>query len=411
MLFRNVQQGLRSLALHKLRTLLSALGVLFGVVAVIAMLSIGEGAKMETLSQIEQLGMNTITIKQNVLAEEQLIKALEQRSKGLSLDDMKQFQNHVPYLQHLSAFKVVETSVQSTHTSITPEILAVFHGFDQIKGLIMAEGRFICALDVSQKNRICVLGHEVAKTLGKDGHVGQTIRIDNVQFQIVGVLKNRNWKSGKASALNTRNLNQSIFLPLGVEINLPSVKYNPLNQALSEILLQISQANKITTSSAVVKRILEKNHEKVEDYQLIIPQELIQQAYRTQYTFNIVLGSIAAISLIVGGIGIMNIMLATVSERTHEIGIRRALGANKVHIAFQFLTESFLLTFIGALLGVFLGVGISVLISHFAGWSTIVTYWSVLLSVGMASGVGVCSGLYPALKAAYMDPITALRHD
>ena len=156
---------------------------------------------------------------------------------------------------------------------------------------------------------------------------------------------------------------------------------------------------------------MQASHGNVDDYQIIIPQELLDQAYRTQYTFNLVLGSIAAISLLVGGIGIMNIMLASVSERTREIGIRRAVGANKKHIAYQFLTETLLLTLIGALSGVFLGIGFSLLISYWAGWTTVVTPWSVLLSLSMAILVGGCSGLYPAIKAASMNPIAALRHD
>lgn len=407
----NIRQGWRSLVLHKLRTLLSALGVLFGVVAVIAMLSIGEGAKMETLSQIEQLGLNTITIRQNELSEEQLIKILEMRSHGLSKEDIVQLRNNVPHLQIITAFKVVETALQATHKSVTPEILAVSKDFDIIKGLQLSEGRFLCALDMQQKKRVCVLGSDIAKTLGRDGHVGKIVRIDNVPFHVVGVLKSKNWKAGKITALTTRNLNESVFIPIGAEMSLPFVKYSPKSQVLAEIILQIPDSSLLANAAQVSKRILEKSHGKVDDYQIIIPQELLQQAYRTQQTFNLVLGSIAAISLLVGGIGIMNIMLATVSERTHEIGIRRAVGANKYHIAFQFLTESLLLTFLGGLLGVIIGVGFSHMISYLAGWNTVVTYWSLLLSIGMASFVGICSGLYPAMKAASMNPITALRHE
>lgn len=407
----NIRQGWRSLTLHKLRTLLSALGVLFGVVAVIAMLSIGEGAKMETLAQIEQLGLNTITIRQNELSEDQLIKVLEMRSHGLNREDLIQLARNVPHLQNITAFKVVETAIQATHKSVTPEILAISKDFDTIKGLQLSEGRFLCALDMQQKKRVCVLGSDIAKTLGKDGHIHRTIRIDNVPFQIVGVLKSKNWKAGKVTALTTRNLNESVFIPMGVESSLPFVKLSSKSQMLAEIILQIPDSSMLKQSAQVSKHVLERSHGKVDDYQIIIPQELLQQAYRTQYTFNLVLGSIATISLLVGGIGIMNIMLATVSERTHEIGIRRAVGANKYHIAFQFLTEALLLTLIGGVLGVLLGVGFSHLISYFAGWNTVVTYWSLLLSLGMASFVGICSGLYPAMKAANMNPITALRNE
>lgn len=407
----NLEQGLRSLALHRLRTLLSALGVLFGVVAVITMLSIGEGAKQEILAQIEQLGMNTITIRQNDLAEEQHLKAREQRSRGLTQENALALARGVSNIQYHAALKVVEATIQAAFTSVSPEILAVTSDFNEIKGLETAEGRFICTLDTEQKKQVCTIGSDVAKSLGKYGHVGQILRIDSVPFQIVGVLKNKHWKAGKSSMLTTRNLNKSIFLPLGVEMTLPSIKVNPKQEALSEIVLQFTHSSKMSQSAQIIKRIMEKAHGNIEDYQIVIPQELLNQANRTQNTFNLVLGSIAAISLLVGGIGIMNIMLATVSERTREIGIRRAVGANKYHIAYQFLTETLLLTLIGAILGVIIGIGFSLLISYWAGWSTVVTLWSVLLSMGMAIAVGGCSGLYPAVKAASMNPITALRHD
>jgi putative ABC transport system permease protein len=410
-LAENVQQGMRSLALHRLRTLLSTLGILFGVVSVVAMLSIGEGAKQETLSQIEQLGMNTITIRQNEMAEEQLLKAREQRSKGLTESDAIDLRHNVPFVQYQAALKVVETTVNTALASLSPEILAVTETFDEIKGLGIAEGRFLGSLDILQRKQVCVLGCDVSKNLGKYGHVGQAIRIDNVEFQIVGILKNKNWKAGKTTVLTTRNLNKSVFIPLGADMSLPNIKQTAKQGALSEIILQISHSSKMPQATNVIKHIMKMNHGNVDDYQVIIPQELLDQAYRTQYTFNLVLGSIAAISLLVGGIGIMNIMLATVSERTREIGIRRAVGANKFHIVCQFLTEALLLTFIGAILGVVIGLCFSFLISYLAGWTTVVTLWSVLLSLGMAGFVGCCSGLYPAIKAASMNPIKALRHD
>lgn len=410
-MFRNIHQGFKSLSRHKMRTFLSTLGILFGVAAVISMLSIGEGAKREIMAQIEQLGLNTITIKQNELSDEQLVKILQQKSQGLSLSDASKLKNNVPELLQLSLMKVIEASIQGTHTSITPEVLSISPLFGTIKGLQMAEGRFVCDMDLTNKHRVCVLGSKIANDLGQKGHPTQTLRIDSVEFEIVGVLKNKNWASNKISTVSSRNFNESIFIPLGVEMGLPTVKFSPKTMTLSEITVQIKKSDHLQTAAKVIKRILEKSHEGNQDYQVIIPQELMQQAFRTQRTFNLVLGSIAAISLLVGGIGIMNIMLANVSERTHEIGIRRALGASKTHIAFQFLTESLLLTLLGAALGVIFGAGLSLLISITAEWKTIVTPWSVALSLSMSTLVGLCSGLYPALKAANMNPITALRQN
>lgn len=409
-LIENTLQGIRSLKQHRLRTLLSTLGVLFGVVAVIAMLSIGEGAKVETLAQIEQLGMNSITIRQNEMGEDQIFKGREQQSKGLSDKDFTALRQHVPHVKSLAAIKVIETTVHAAFNTVSPEVLASTPAFNLIKGLEIAEGRYICDSDIIQRNQVCVLGSEIAKSLGKNGHVGQSIRMDNVDFQVVGVLKNKNWKAGKTTALATRNLNKNLFIPLGVEKVLPS-KSAVKQDTLSEIIMQVSHSRQMGETSQVAKRIMEMTHGNVDDYQIIIPQELLDQAHRTQYTFNLVLGSIAAISLLVGGIGIMNIMLATVSERTREIGVRRAIGANKKHIVYQFLTETLLLTLIGAFLGVILGIGFSIFISFMAGWTTIVTLWSIMLSLIMAIFVGGCSGLYPAIKAASMNPIKALRHD
>lgn len=410
MLLKQIEQGIKSLSQHRLRAFLSTLGVLFGVSAVITMLSIGEGAKLETLAQIEQLGMKSITVRQNDLSESQQKKTKEQRSEGLTLKDSLQLQKNVPGLQHIASLKTVKALVLAAFTRVNPEILAVSDAFSSIKGLETAEGRFLGALDIQRKTKTCVLGCEVAKSLGKYGHAGQTILIDNVPFQIVGVLKNKHWKSGKTSALTARNLNKNVFIPIGVESILPTFKSKD-KDTLSEIIVQIKDSAYFNTASQVIKRILENSHKGVDDYQIIIPQELLNQAYRTQYTFNLVLGSIAAISLLVGGIGIMNIMLANVSERTREIGIRRAVGATKRHIITQFLTETLLLTFFGALLGILIGILFSIIISFTAGWTTVITWWSILLSLGMATLVGAASGLYPAVKAASMNPITALRHD
>ncbi|MBA2367814.1 MAG: ABC transporter permease [Candidatus Protochlamydia sp.] len=400
---------LRSLLMHRLRTLLSTLGVLFGVVAVITMLSIGEGAKQETLEQIQQLGMNNLIIRQNVLSEDQQKAAFERRSKGLTEQDGEALKKNVSFLTYQAPIKVIEASVAGLPENTAPEILGVSASFGEMKELKLSEGRFICGIDRERRQLVCVLGYEIAKTLGEQGHVGNSIRIENFQYEVVGVLKPTQWKGSKNLAITTRNLDKIIFLPLGSEKAL----YRSLltKEKVSEIILQIDQPEHMEIASQLVKQLLVRLHAGHDDYQIIIPQELFNQAQRTQATFNWVLGSIAAISLLVGGIGIMNIMLATVTERTREIGIRRAVGANKRHIMIQFLLETLLLTLGGAILGIFIGIGFSFLVGYIAQWKTIVTVWSVLLSLAMSSGVGICSGLYPACKAAAMDPIKALRHD
>lgn len=409
-ILNEIHTCLRSLYLHRLRSLLSTLGVLFGVIAVIAMLSIGEGAKQETLEQIEQLGMNSIIIRQPAMSEEKRVQALENQSKGLTRRDDEALRNHIPNLAYDSPLKVIKATLAGTLAKFSPEVLAVTRSFGDMKALQMNEGRFICDLDHKGKNLVCVLGYEVARNLGKEGHAGNSLRLDNTHYDIVGVLRSIHWKESKNQMISHRNLDNAILIPLGSEISL-SNQSPETQEELSEIVLQIRDFQDMEATMRLVKKILADSHGGYEDYQVIMPQELLQQAYRTQQTFNWVLGSLAAISLLVGGVGIMNIMLATVSERTREIGIRRAVGAGRRHILLQFLLETILLTLAGAILGIICGIGLSLVISMIAGWRTIVTVWSILLSLAMSLAVGICSGLFPAYQAAMMDPIKALRHD
>lgn len=395
--------------MHRLRSILSTLGILFGVTAVVAMLSIGEGAKKETLEQIQQLGVNTLMIRQNEMSDSQKSQARENRSRGLSLEDSILIQKTTPGILAVSPIKIIKASIPGTLQNMAPEIMAVTKDYGAIKSLKLSEGRFICDMDDANHQLVCVLGADVAKSLGASGHVGKALRIENSLYHIVGILKKNQWKESKNAFLATKNINQAIFIPLGTENLLRSFAH-PENDHLSEIILKIKPQHNLTVLADVVKNILRHQHGEYQDYQIIIPQELLHQANQTQRTFNLVLGSIAAISLLVGGIGIMNMMLANITERIREIGIRRALGASKKDILLQFLAETLVLTILGASLGIVLGIIFSFGISYFAGWKTVVTFWSLILSLGMAVIVGLASGLYPAYKAAMLHPIVALRH-
>lgn len=406
---KHLARSKRSLMLHRLRTLLSTLGILFGVVAVVTMLSIGEGAKQETLEQIEQLGLNTLIVRQSTLSSEQRLQAIEKRSQGLTAQDVEAIKKGTPQLLAASAVKVIAASLPGALQDVAPETLAVSRSYGQIKDLKVAEGRFLTDLDEARRNLVCVIGADIAKALGVAGHVGKTLRLEGLVFKIVGVLQSSQWKSSKNALLASKNVNQMIFIPLGSEAGLYTAAHLNTRHVLSEIVIQLKPGENLTRAAAVVKHILKRRHGGYEDYQIIIPQELLNQAQQTQRTFNLVLGSIAAISLLVGGIGIMNMMLANVTERIREIGIRRALGAKRQDIMVQFLTETLLLTFFGALAGIVFGVFFSLMVSYLAGWKTIVTLWSLILSLGMAGGVGLCSGLYPAYQAACLHPIVALR--
>lgn len=404
-----LKRSATSLSLHRLRSLLSILGILFGVTSVVAMLSIGEGAKRETLEQIEQLGINSVMIKQNALSDSNKQQALENLSYGLSENDALLFKKNMPNLVSIAPIKVLKAHIPSALQNMAPEIMAVTREYGEIKSLKLKSGRFITDLDKQEKKQVVILGYDVARALGRAGTLQNTLRIENTSFGIVGILEPSQWKTSKNAFLATKNINKAIFIPLGSENTLRSYQY-PENDLLSEIILQMKPGQDFTKTTAMIKRLLTIHHRSYEDYQIIVPQELLNQANQTQRTFNLILGSIATISLLVGGIGIMNMMLANVTERIREIGIRRALGATKKNILLQFLNETLLLTLFGALLGVIFGVLFSFFISYFAGWQTVVTLWSLALSLAMASIVGICSGLYPAYKAAMLHPIVALRH-
>lgn len=405
-----IQRALRSLFLHLLRSFLSTLGVAAAVAAVIAMLSIGEGAKQESLEQIEQLGANSLIIRRSILSQDLRRQALEQQSLGLTLEDAAAIGRHLPFPAFIAPLKEIEGTVRGSHKQISPEILAVTRAFGEMKGLQMEEGRFICTRDQKEKKRVCVLGKEIAKELGKGGHAGGSLVLRDDNYEIIGVLKSTQWKEGRNQLITARNLDRTLFIPLGSEASIAGVPGYEKG-AISEIILGLANPKDMEPASRFVKMMLDKLHGNFEDFQIVKPIELIQQAYRTQRTFNWILGGIAGISQLVGGIGVMNIMLATVSERTREIGIRRALGATRRNILFQFLLETVVLTLIGAFLGVFFGIGLSYFIAQAAGWNTIVTLWSIFLAMAAAVAAGLGSGLYPAYKASLMNPVQALRHE
>lgn len=399
-MLQRIKQSAKSLLQHRLRSFLSTLGVLFGVAAIIAMLSIGEGAKQETLEQISELGMNSILIRQHHLSEEQRAIATEQKSFGLSLEDVEALRNNVPGLVKISPLKEIKATITGSSNQLSPEILSVTHVFGEAKGLQLKEGRFICDLDQVQRKHVCVIGESIAKLLGNQGRVGGMLRLKSAHYEIIGVLQPTHRKLSKHHHIAMRNLDQAVFIPLESTFS--------HEDSLAEITLYIENLKGMDNAALMTKKILGKLHGGYEDYQVIIPQELLMQAAQTQRTFNLVLGGIATLSLLVGGVGIMNIMLATVSERTREIGIRRAVGASQKDILHQFLLETFLLTISGAVLGVFIGIILSEAIALLAGWKTIITFWSIFIALFMASVVGGVSGFYPAYQAAKMNPIQAL---
>ncbi len=406
--------AIRSLRQHKLRSLLSVLGIVCGVMAVLSMISIGEGAKQELVGQIEQLGTRNIYLKAVRLTPDQQRKARAGLSAGLTLRDITQIQNGVPGVERVAALKEISATIPDIRGEVSPQTVAIAAAYGSIQNLELFQGRFIGPMDVQQKHMVCVLGSAVAAGLGVRGKLGQYVRIENHLFRIIGILGRFHRKDPKVKAIAVRNYNEMIFIPLGTESSL----IRPGNRetmdeerGLSEIIIQVHHMDQVLNTANVVERIVQVTHNNVKDYQMVIPRELLQQAQKTQRTFNMVLGAIAGVSLLVGGIGIMNIMLATVTERTREIGIRRAVGANRYDIVVQFLVEAVILTFTGGLIGIVAGIGAVAMIAHLSGWHTLITPWAITAPLVMSVLAGLFFGLYPAVQAARMDPVAALRHE
>ena len=370
----------KSLLVHKLRSFLSTLGILIGTMSVIAMLAIGEGAKQETIEQIKQLGTNVIVLRS--LSEE-----------GFNEEDPNILNKSIPSLALISPIKAVKAVLKASQSHLSPEILAVTPAYFNMKKWELLEGRFLCALDISEKKHNCVIGSALARKLGKEGHVGGSLWLEKTHYHIAGILKPI---EGKSSS-NKQSVDDMLFIP-----------YSFGNQ-LKEIVIQLKNQSFVKPAAILTQKVLERIYQTKEGYQIIVPLELLRQAHQVQITFNWVLGGIAGLSLLIGGIGITNVMLASINERTREIGLCRALGATKMHILIEFLLETALLTSMGGLLGTLLGICVSFAISLLARWPVSITFWSVFLSLAMSAIAGLLAGVYPAHRAANMHPIVALR--
>lgn len=403
----SLRYAIRSLWLHRMRAILSTLGVVCAVISFIAMISIGEGAKRETLAQIEQLGLRNVLIRAMTLTDEQERSARSRGSAGLTFSDGERVQATGADVDRVAALRELKVTVLALTRDFAPQVLAVTPNFKDVQRLEITRGRFITEADALHRNLVCVLGYQVSQSLGEAGRPGGVLRIENALCSVIGVLKRFERKSAKNAAVSVRDYDNSVMVPLGAE----AVLAGDGGGVVSELIAEVGSAENVLAAVPVIRRVLDLTHRGVDDYRIVVPQELLKQAMQTQTTFNIVLGSIAAISLLVGGIGIMNIMLASVSERTREIGIRRAVGATREHIVAQFLTEAVILTTTGGILGVLLGLAAVWFVSTFAGWHVAITAWALLLPLAMSIMTGLFFGLYPAIKAATMDPIDALRHD
>ena len=399
--------GLQS---HKLRSFLTMLGIIFGVAAVIAMLSIGEGAKQQALEQIKLMGINNIIVRDTGVGGEEAEAQRTNFSEGLNLQDVVAVADVLTTVTALAPQKEFPLEVAYEDRVTETTVLATTPDYARIFNFLPTAGAFISDLDLRERAQVCVLGSDIKQELFFFADpIGQKIRLGQEWFTVVGVMERRAVSAGTSSEVVARDVNRDIYVPISsAHSRFPmATMASPVDQ----ITLQVGDDKRITESAVVIDRLMQRRHNGIQDYRIIIPEELLRQSQETQRIFNIVMGAIAGISLLVGGIGIMNIMLATVLERTKEIGVRRAVGATRRDIMYQFLVESIFLAFLGGLTGIVLGFSLTKVISLYAQWRTIVSMFAVVLSFGVSASVGIIFGLYPSMKAARLDPIESLRYE
>jgi putative ABC transport system permease protein len=402
--------GVRSLLAHKLRSSLTASGIVFGVAGLVSMLSIAGGAQREALEQIRLLGTNNIRINHVELTGELKEEADFKGSEGLTRFDAELLDASFPNLTGVAPIRFVAEPVIAGTREATGRLVATNEDYAHVTDFKTVRGRFLSHLDTAESNRVAVIGASAREELfGYRNPIGQQIRVGGVWFTVVGLMEPKDIRGGRSSVIQMRDLNKDVYIPISTaDARFPTPDRDG---GVDEIAVQVERPQEVMATSSIAKRLFKGVHHGVEDFEIVIPAELLAQAQRTQRVFNVVMGSIAAISLLVGGIGIMNIMLTTVTERTKEIGIRRALGATQAAIMRQFLVETILISSAGGLVGIVVGAVLAKAINVYAGWETVVTLSSGFLAFGVAVMVGMVFGLYPARRAALMDPIAALRYE
>ena len=421
---RVIGLGLRSLLSHKLRSGLTILGIVFGVGSVISMLAIGEGASREVLEQIRRLGSQNIIVRSVKPPKDTSAGAsnLGQGSNilvyGIKYADAERLASILPSVDLLVPIKAVTKSVRFKDVETQTQVLGTVPWYPQAVDLRIERGRFISSLDMHRTDNVCVIGNRLGRLLFRfRDPLGLPLRVGNSIYKVIGVVGDAP-QTGREDSTDLPSQNSDLYVPittlrayesdLSIERGEGSSQYERVE--LHELILSVNDLDNVIPTWRVVEENLSNHHEK-NDFEVIVPLRLLENARRTQAIFSIVLGSIAAISLLVGGIGITNIMLASVVERTHEIGVRRALGARRRDIMMQFLVECLMLSIGGGIVGMGLGMGIPWFVTRVSGMPTVLTPEAFILAFTVSATIGITFGLYPARRAAMMDPVEALRHE
>ncbi len=441
---------------NKLRGFLTSLGIIFGVASVIAMLAIGTGAQQEVLEQMALLGTNNVIIQpvisqvEGEVGEDEDGQQSKRYSPGLTLEDLQSIREIIPAVEKISPEIIFESTFIRSGRLRTGKLIGVNTDYFDINQFKVIDGTSFTDVHFDESKPVCVIGYDVkARFFAGEEAVGKKIKVGRLWLTVIGVLEKKDLSTESIESLGIRNYNLDIFAPATTVLlrfkNRALVTEQQVRQAnssgdedegvvivngvvvsggsgstsatdlnynqLDKVIARVSDTKYSTTVAEVMSRMLERRHNQVVDFEIIVPELLLAQEQRTKRIFNIVLSSIASISLIVGGIGIMNIMLASIVERYREIGVRMAVGAQKRDIEMQFLTEALVLSISGGLIGILLGVVFSILIEVTAEIQTIVSPISIVISFGVALVVGVVFGFFPAKKAAANDPVHALRHE
>ena len=447
---RTVNLALKSLLLHKLRSGLTMLGIVFGVFSVIAMLAIGEGASFQAQQQVLKLGATNIIVRSVKPPEDVSSSKSSERQYvlryGLTRDDYRVLRETLlpKFVEQMVPLREFSLEVRNTRHRVNCRIVGCTPEYLSLNHLAVSRGRFLVDDDLRDQGNIAILASEAAQKLFPlEDPIDRAIQISGQAFRVVGVMQDRSASAGIGGSLSAQDYNRDVYLPLStfqsrinsgdVVIRFASGSFNAESVIYSQITLKVPKIEDVVRTAEVVRETLQRSHGQKQDFALVVPLELLRQAMQLRNIFNVVLGSIAGISLLVGGIGIMNIMLATVTERTREIGIRRALGARRRDVIEQFLTETVVLSGTGGVIGVAMGLstplvfkGIQYFVTHFildsgAATSDVgrmflemtpqIAWWSLPVAFGFSVVTGVVFGVYPARKAAQLDPIEALRHE
>ena len=409
----DIGQAFSNLRAQKTRTLLTALGIVFGVGSVIGMLAIGSGAREESLRFIEQLGVRNVLIESRPATSQEEFQQRRRSSPGLSDRDVRILQANVDALETLSPRRSLHPArVLPKPSQDLPELYGVRPSYSVIHSLPVTEGRFFDASDDAASAPVCVLGESVkVSLLGYGPAIGRFIKVNDSWLQVIGVFSEQLMAGAQNTGGAMQDLNNIVYIPLNTFQYRFWDQSSDMKDDLDGIDLRLKPAADSVEVAKVVTAVLNSTHHNVQDFTVTIPAALLAQQQRTQTIFTYVMVAIAAISLLVGGIGIMNIVLATVLERTREIGVRRSIGARRFDIVRQFLIESVLISVAGGLLGIAFGFFLAWLIARTAEWKTIVTSASVIIAFGVSVAVGVVFGIYPAMKASRINPIDALRYE